>query len=305
MKLTDVAFAEGLQRVAAHLENALLFYESDHIEQALIQASRPMVELMPRLSRDLWQAPEVGTGLNRSVAAIAAGIRSGLGRNRIRSLFVTAERSIDAATSRVVGDGSVDPAFVASVVVALLRTAADAYRGSAPDSEEGGARFARLDAVSFVRRARRVGVGLDESLDERLESLQTSMSTDIPASPDDVDAAIAAVSGALNAVAGASLSEQPAPAEHLERIGEFLSNIETAYAAGEAFRADKLAARAYLENNLAVHDELITSDPAADEAISSALIDLRLRMRAKAPQEEISQIAERGREALVPLLPAL
>ena len=292
-RLSDVAFAEGLARAEAHLENALLLLESRRVPQALVQASRPMIELMPRLSRDLWDQPEVATELNRAIGAIAAGIRRGTQPPSLRERLNSARSAIIHAVEKVVGPGCEDPAFLPSVVVALLQTASSAYR-------EAGLHV-RFDALAYVRRARSMAARTSEGLGALFDRLQDSIGALDPSDPDDVQRLVDEIATELNASTGALLSLDPAVSDYLDRIEELIADAEAAYAAGEAFRADKLAARAYVENFALVKDELAAADADAGLAVHESLTGLRLGMHAKAPVEEITEVASRGRSALTSL----
>jgi len=296
--LSDIAFAEGLARAEAHLENALLLLESGRVPQALVQASRPVIELMPRLSRDLWNAPEVATEVNRAVAAIAGGIRRGAEPPSLRTALATAEKATARAVASVVGPGHEDPAFNASVVVALVRTAVSAHR------EEGA--FVRFDALAYVRRARALCAGLMTAANQgRLgalfDDLQTRIGAEDASDQEEVESLAGSIADVLHESAGALLAQEPDVADYLDRIEELIADVEAAYGAGEAFRADKLAARAYIENYAVVRDALSAADEGADEAVHEALTGLRLRMRDKATPEEIAEVATRGRSALLSL----
>jgi hypothetical protein len=288
--LADVAFAEGLARVEAHLENALLLRESGRVPQALVQASRPMIELMPRLSRDLWDAPEVATELNRAIGAIAAGIRRGAQPPSLRSALAATGSAVATAIERVVGPGCEDPAFIPSVVVALLHTSATAYR-------ESGLHV-RFDALAYVRRARSLCSVVTKDLDPRFDRLQSTIGALEPADPDDVQELVDDIAAELHTSTGALLSLEPDLSHYLDRIDELIADAEAAYSSGEAFRADKLAARAYVENYALVKDALSAADEMAGRAVHESLTGLRLGMAAKAPPAEIAEVASRGRSAL-------
>jgi hypothetical protein len=291
-RLSDISFAEGLARAEAHLENALLLLEAGRVPQALVQASRPMIELMPRLSRDLWSDPEVATELNRSIGAVAAGIRRGAQPPALRAALEKAGSVIAKAIESVAGPAHGHDAFRTSVAVALLRTAAGAYR-------EAGLHV-RFDAVAYVRRARAMCPD-DITTGETFDELQALVGALEPADPDQIQVLVEAVSVALHESHGALLDQEPALADYLDRIDELIVDAETAYRAGEAFRADKLAARAYVENFAPVMEALGAADERAGRAVHDSLTGLRLRMRAQASPDEIAEVASRGRSALASL----
>ncbi|MGH2754085.1 MAG: hypothetical protein ACRDLB_06585 [Actinomycetota bacterium] len=307
---SDIAFAEALVRVEAHLENALLLLESGRVQQALVQASRPMIEHMPRLSRELWDAPEVGTHLNRAVGAIANGIRTGGQAPRLRAALAAAEDAVVRATETVVGPAHSDPAFVSSVVVAVLRTATEAHRAATGEAASGetasGGRFVRIDAIAYVRRARarcsEIDVtGPDDPLGPLFDDLQRSIGAEETVDPAYIEGLVAQISQVLQEHAGARLGQEPAVADYLDRVAELVAGAATTYGAGDAFRADKLAARAYVENYAVVRDTLHSADGAAESVLEECLRDLRLRMRAEASVEEVADIARRARSALTSL----
>lgn len=303
LRLSDIAFAEGLARVEAHLELATAINAAGNAKLALVQASRPMIELMPRLSRELWAFPEIATEVNQSVGAIASGIRTGSKQVHIHNLADKVRTAAARAVAAVVGEGHLDDAFVSSVVVALLRTAALANRG-ASHSSGSTIRYGRADAVAYVARARKMCAAHwqdedgPEGLDGTFASLQEQLSVQTEADPEVFDATVESIAELLHNNAGALLEQEPGLADFLERISHLLSDAETAYGAGEAFRADKLVAVAYVENYALVSDELTSIDRTASQDIETALTELRLRMRDEAGVAEIARLADRGRSAL-------
>jgi hypothetical protein len=133
------------------------------------------------------------------------------------------------------------------------------------------------------------------------DDLQTRIGAEDGSDPEEVEAVAGSIADILHESAGALLAQEPGLDDYLDRIDQLMADAETAYGAGEAFRADKLAARAYVENYAVVRDALSTADENADRAVHDSLTGLRLRMRAKATPEEIAEVASRGRSALLSL----
>ena len=281
--LADVGFGEALVRVGAHLDGAVAAHRSGDPSGALLHANRSL-ELMPAISAELWRDPRVAAALNQAAAGVASTIRA----RKPATETTSARDSFDAfsaeAVGLVVGPGAVAPAFRGSVVVAVLATAVAAHEAGRME-----------DAAALAGRARALAATLwggavsPEEIERGFERLDRALKAGDPLRKE-----VAAIAEALAARAGAVVDLEPTARDHIERASDLLSQGGEAAAAGDAFRADKLVGRAYVEAYAPVRGSLAAWE---DEAELNELIGTRLR-RALAAGEPIAGPLARARELL-------
>lgn len=293
-------------RVSAHLDNALAAYEAGSIERALVSASRPMVELLPRISRDLWRDDDLGRALNHAAAAVASEIRKRGPSTAVRRARDNYDDLSARAVGTVVGDAAADPAYRASVVVALLRTTAAAYDEALQRSDER-AQAMHEDAAALVGRARALATTLwggaisSEGMEASFDEL-TAVMAGAEASGERVKELAGVIAGILHAERGALVEQDLGPSDHLVAAGRLLRDCVEAYRAGEYFRADKLAARAYVEEYAVAREDLPEADPATLAALDD-LLGRRVRraIAARAPHQDISKLTDEAAALLADL----
>ena len=278
--IADVLFGEALIAVSAHLDSALATYRGGDAAGALVHANRSL-ESMPRISRDLWRYNELATALNQAAAAVSSAIRG----RRPETQVATARDAYDDLSARAVGaavgEAASSPAYRASVVVALLRTAAAASEAGIPD-----------DARALVARARSLagtlwgGAISPEDVDRAFESLS--------ADPGDVRGPVAAIATALHDSFDALVDLEPGPREILDHVAELLEGAAEAVAAGDLFRADKLVGQAYVEGYARARPALQgwTSEAELDDLVGTQI------RRAIAAGEPVDDLIHRARHLL-------
>jgi hypothetical protein len=278
--VSDIAFGEALIRVSAHLDNAVEAYRSKDATTALVHANRSL-ELMPRISRELWRSPDLATALNQAAASVASTIRSRRSATESAAARDSFDRESARAVVSVVGDAA-SPAYRASVVVALLRTCVAA--------REAG--FAE-DAAAIAARARSLAGSLwggairPEAVDVSFEALAGALEeNDTPA----IQEQVATIATYLHQSLGAVLDAEPSPSELRDAVIRLLDGVVDAVAAGETFRADKLAAQAYVEVYKQIKPRLVgwPDEPELDAILGSRI---RLGVAAGEPIEALVEAA--------------
>ncbi|MGH3116864.1 MAG: hypothetical protein ACRDQ2_07065 [Gaiellales bacterium] len=278
--ISDIAFGEALIGVSAHLDNALEMYRRGDAAAALVHANRSL-EQMPRISSELWRFTELATVLNQAVGAVSSAIRARHPVPHVAETLETYDRLSARAVGAVVGEGASSPAYRASVVVALMRTATAAHEAGVGD-----------DARALVLRARSLAAMLwggaisPDEVDRAFERLVSS--------PDDVRSSVAAIATALHDSFGAVLNLEPEPRELLDRVLGLLEGAREAARAGDSFRADKLVGQAYVEVYTPLRETL---QGWTSEAELSELIGTRIR-RALAAGEPVDDLLYRARRLL-------
>ena len=280
----DVLYGEALVRVSAHLDNAVDRCRRGDSETALLHANRSL-QLMPQISRELWRDPQLATAINQAAARVSSAIRA---RKPLADV-VAARDSYDRHSAAAVATAVVaapTPAYRASVVVALLRTAAAAESAGVLD-----------DARAITTRARSLagalwgGAMLPESIERSFESL----ARDIDADPAAFRSHASAIATELHAGLGALVETEPGPREQLDLVARLLRDAAEAARAGDRFRADKLVATAYVEHYAPLRESLVSWQ---DEDKLNKLIGTELR-RALASDEPIEPLVERAGSLLI------
>lgn len=236
--LRDIAFGESLMRVGAHLDNALASYSAREITDAIVHANRSL-ELMPGISSELWRWPDLSTALNQTVAGVLSALRRRDPVSEVTAARAYFEALSTRALSAVVAQEAASPAYRASVVVALLRTAAAAAEaGAHPDAHALVARSRSLTSTLWG------GAISPETLEDAFEALSSAL----PSRREASRAAIGTIADILHDSFGAVLELDEAPRTLLDRAASRLAEAGDAARAGDRFRADKLVARAYVED---------------------------------------------------------
>ena len=273
----DVLYGAALVRVSAHLDNAVECCRIGKAETALLHANRSL-QLMPQISRELWRDAELATAINQAAARVPSAIRARKPLVEVAAARDSYDRHSARAVATVVG-AAPTPAYRASVVVALLRTAAAAEAAGVLD-----------DASAISTRARALvealwgGAMLPESIEQAFQSL----ARDIEADPESFRGHVGAIATELHDSLGALLENEPSPREQLDLVARLVRDAAEAASAGDRFRADKLVATAYVEHYVPLREALATWH---DEDKLNKLIGTELR-RALASGEPIDALVE-------------
>ncbi|HXG39441.1 MAG TPA: hypothetical protein VNJ28_00730, partial [Candidatus Limnocylindrales bacterium] len=227
--------------------------------------------------------------------------------------FEAVARLTEEAEAAVLGDVAASPAYRGSVVAALLGTAAHEY-----EEAVGGGAIRELveyqDAYGFAGEARRLYAAIEAAVraasDEEADEIEEAFGVLAEALPgptppgtlvpvERVEEAAALVGHELEETVGARPLQEADLEAVASEIRHLLDEIVAAYRAGDAERAAELAAEAYLENYEVIEASVIEAAPDVNAELEPLLgAELRRRIGAGAPVEEIERMVARAKELL-------
>lgn len=315
----EISLASSLAQVRGHHRVALELYTADDVEGAAIHAGHPVDELLPALSGEVDEHGGDAAALEASVVAVQDTVADGGSTAPVREAVDDAAAETDAALDALVEEPD-DPAFVGSVVAALLGTAAHEYE------EAVGAEGIELvdeyqDGYAFLLEAQdiydTIRADVESAEPEEAEEIDDAFAIlanafpsvappEDPVAAEDVEAAAALIGHELEEVVGAQLAEESDPEEIVAHIEELLDEIEAAYAAGDTAEASELAAEAYLENYEVIEADVIELAPEINEELEPLLgAELRRQMDEGASEDEINDMIAQAKELLQEALAAI
>jgi hypothetical protein len=319
----DIAFGEALAQIRGHLLVALELYEAGDEEGAMVHAGHPAAEILDSVTSEIEEhEPSAATELEAALEDGFNAIGQGKPAPQVATAFEHGAHMTTVALDAVVGETADDPAYQGSVVAALLATAAHEYEEAVDPKKQSIRLLAEYqDGYGFVSEAARMYETLEdevaeasteeaEEIDEAFEVLAGALPAPEPPAELvevlEVESAADLIGHELEETVGAAPVEESDPAEVVAEIEELLTEIEEAYAAGDADAAAELAAEAYLENYEVIEAGVIELAPEVNDELEPLLgADLRRQIQAGASQEEIETMIARARELLADALDAL
>lgn len=317
----DIQFGSALAQTRGHLVVAQDLYAEGDRDGAAAHAGHPLEETWHLVGHELAEHDDALAGeLEDALEDVAAAVEDRAPATVLDTAVEHVVHLSGGAAEAVVGEAASASAYRGSVIAALLDTAAHEY-----EEAVSGDRVRLLveyqDAYGFVREAASLYedvVGdveaasaeeadeIEEAFDTLNEALPSAAGPRRVVAVADVEAAAELIGHELEETVGAAPLEESDPAEVVEEIEELLSEIEDAYAEGDAEEAAELSAEAYLENYEVIEAEVIELAPEVNDELEPLLgAELRRQIQAGAPQEEIEAMTERARELLRDALDAL
>jgi hypothetical protein len=296
--LADIEFGEMLGRIRAQHRVALELHRAGDVVGALVVATRPIMEILPRASRELWRDRHASARLSKAASAVAYSVRSGASESDVAGAVEEAAGACAGALAARVGTTTASsPAFAGSVVVALLETTAGAY--AAALDRVGQARVAAYrDAYGCAREAEDGYSALVADLEAPGGTRTLIPSLDPPSSLAGIDElrnAVEAMAAHL-APLGAVVDQAPTPADVLRRIDRLLAEAGEAYGGGNAHRAGELVARCYVEHYWTIVPALKAAAPEVAARLEPLVgVELRTRIHDSAPPREIAALVKAAR----------
>ncbi len=277
----EIRIGEAIERSVAHLAAASELYGLGRKPDALLQAARPMTDVLPALETEIRSAGDALSRFFGATAAVGSEIRANAKPRAVRKALKSAD---DAARDLLVGSlGDVaevgEPNFRSSVGVALLDEAVSRYR-RAVDEESLGDYQA---AYGIVDRATEI---IWDSHDGRLTEINDfirGLNALLPSveppenlpSPDAVEKLVAGITAAAIDKLGA-IRVTWTLADSARRLERLLGDIAAAYEKGLGPVAARLAASLFVRSYDPIRREISAADPDA-EARLTALLGFELR----------------------------
>lgn len=316
-----ISFGSALAQIRGHHAVALELYAAGDEKGAAVHAGHPVVEIFHLISHELAEHDEALAGeFEDALEDAVTVVEGGSPDPAVETAFEHVTHLAGLAEDAVVGAEAGDPAYKGSVIAALLGTAAHEYEEAVgPDGirleveYQDGYGFVAESASLYDAIAPDVEAASAEEAEEIEEAFEVLDDAFPGVEPPrrlvdavDVEAAAELIGHELEETVDAEPLEESDPEEVVAEIEELLTEIEEAYAAGDAEGAAELSAEAYLENYEVIEADVIELAPDVNEELEPLLgAELRRQIQAGAPQEDIESMIARARELLDEALEAL
>ena len=320
--LEAISFGESLAQIRGHHRIALELYSAGDQPGALVHAGHPIDEIITSVRSELEEHGGPADDLNQALVDVRTAVQSETDEAEISALIDETAGLTHDAEAALAGEAAGTPAYIGSVIAALLGTAGHEYE----EAVAGGDGQVKLlaeyqDGYAFVLEARAMydeivadveAASAEEAheIEEAFEVLTDAFPSPEPpaqlSDPLDVESAAGLIGHELEETVGATLLEGSDPAEIAEKIEELLDEIVATYEAGDAEAAAELSAEAYLENYEVIEAEVIENAPDINEELEPLLgAELRRQIQDGAPVEDIEAMVERAKVLLADALEAL
>lgn len=299
----EIRIGEVLYRSEAHVDVGIELFAIGRKADALLQAARPMTDLLPALETELRSADDALRGFFSATAAVGAEIRRNARARSLRRGMKEVSETRSALLKAAVGDAAEDPAFRASVAIALLDGVAARYRTAVVDGTLGEYHAAYAIAASATELLRRAGVERTERASRLMPSLRAVLpAIDPPAHltrPDDVDKLVGELGDAIVQELGAARVVWTLT-DALERIDRLLGDVLSSYEQGLGPLSARLAASLFVRSYDPIRHELGAVAPDAAARLTSLLgYELRQAINDSAPVDRVRALATEAHELLV------
>lgn len=296
-----------LYQMKGHLVSSRELWEQGD-PMAGAHAAHPQTELFSLVADDLRAVdPAQETRLLEALKPLPKLVAENTASaDEIKTAYETAFAAIDEAAKTLAGDSLNDPAFVAQVIAEVLEGVAEEYAEAVQDGQVTNLEEYQ-DAYGFLQVARQLFESIAEAtrtanaeeyaeIEEAFEELSAWLPAaaappDPPADPSLVSTATKTVRAELSEVYGFALAE----ASREDTLAFIREQVELAlheYEEGETEEAYELAASAYLDGFEHLEGELLGKDPELVETLEIQFKELRDKIRAGAPIEELRALQQ-------------
>ena len=302
----QIRIGEAIERSLAHLAVACELYGMGRKPDALLQAARPITDILPALETELRSAADALTGFFTATARVGSEIRANAKPRALRRALTRAEESASELQAAAFGEQVAEnDTFRSSVAVALLEGVPDRYRGAVEDENLGDFQA----SYAIVDRATEIIWSVHDGRIESLTELASGLSALLPAaeppdrlpSPDAVETLVAGVVDAAGEHLGAvavrwTVSDSAAQMERL------LADVVDAYDKDLGPLAARLASSLFVRAYDPVRREIAAGHPDAEARLTSLLgFELRRAINDSVPNEQIRTLADEARGLLATL----
>lgn len=299
----EIRIGEVLYRSEAHVRASIELFAIGRKPDALLQAARPITDLLPSLETELRSAEEPFREFFSMTAAVGAEIRRNVRarslRRRMKAITAARGRLVEAA----VGEPAAGGGYRASVAIALLDGVAPRYRRAVTDGDLGEyhAAYAMAEAATGLLH----DAGVERT--ERAARLMPSLHSTFPAieppaqltQPDDVDKLVDELGDAVIQELDA-LRVSWTLKDSLGRIDRLLGDVLVSYEQGLGPLSARLAASLFVRSYDPIRHDLGAVAPDAEARLTSLLgFELRTAINEGAEPERVRALATEAHELLV------
>ncbi|HJR45746.1 MAG TPA: hypothetical protein VJ927_09090 [Actinomycetota bacterium] len=299
----EILLGEALYRTEAHLVACCELYGIGRVPDALLQAARPMTDVLPWLETEARSAGDALQDLYTAAAAIGAQVRGTVPPRRLRRALEPVAAARDRMMEAVVGPGWDRPDYRASVALALLGSASEAYRRGVEGEVLGDYQSAYALVAVAQELLEEAGAGKVARLDEALGAIAVALPAVEPperlARPDDLDRLVGVVvTGAVEEL-GAKEARRTLE-DSLRKVDRLLGDVLNSYERGLGPLAARLAASLFVRSYDPIRRDLSARDPDAEARLTGLLgFELRTAINENAEAARVRELATEAHDLLV------
>ena len=300
----EIRIGEALFRSEAHLSTSCELYGAGRKPDALLQAARPITDVLPWLETEVRSAEGPLKAFYAATSSLGAEIRRNVRpralRRALKEVEATRRQLLNAAVGEVAEQGD----YRASVGVALLEGAAARYRRGIEDESLGDYQTAYALVSAGTGLLHEAGAD-----DEHFAKLFASVDAVFPAvdppekltRPDDVDRLVAEIAAVAEEVLGAQRLQWTLQ-DALGKVDRLVGDVVGSYESGLGPLSARLASSLFVRSYDPIRRELAAAAPDAEARLTSLLgFELRTAINENAPHDRVRALAQEAHDILVTL----
>jgi hypothetical protein len=297
----EIRLGEALYRSEGHCLACYELYGVGRRTDALLQAARPIADVLPWLETELRSALGGLRAFTVAVAQIGAQARKGAKARAMKRALRDVSNARAALLDEVIGSAALDRSYTASVGIALLHsvraTYADALRSESLSDYQSAYGTARVAIDLLVGSA----LGMDAERDlTLLDSAFPSVDPPLGLSREEtVDGAIERLTQ-IASTEGDIISATGDLADSLRKVERLLTDVMLSYERGVPALSARLAASLFVRTFDPIREELSAEDPVRAQQLTELLgVDIRRAINDGASQEKVKALIDRARSVLL------
>jgi hypothetical protein len=298
----EVRLGHALYRSKGHCLAACELHAGGRRSDALLQAARPMTDVLPWLETEARSVGAELVGFFKAVARMGSEVRRGARTGELRRSFALVQGSVDEVL-----DASLDPrasrsAYDVAVALELLEVAQASFADGVTEGNLDGYHSAYATAREALSLLTGAGVDGIERIAEPMSILRAAFpSIDPPelvVRPETLEDAVRAMTPILRTAfdlpsVGGGVDSA------LGRIERLLDDAVAAHENGVPALAARLAASLYIRSYQPIRDEVSARDAALEERLSELLgVEVRLAINRGAPAGELKGLRREAKRLL-------
>jgi hypothetical protein len=302
----EIRFGEAIYRCVAHARACSNLYAHGRKADSLLHAARPITDVLPWLETELRAFPQPLSAFTTGISAIGAGVRRNVRPRRLRKVALSLEESADRLVAAIAGDEAESSVYRASVALALLQSAVNAYARAVQTSSLGDYQSARALSWLAAKLLDKAGASESEALRDQLHSLELLLPSLNPpkqlARPEALTEVVEEIFRTAEADLEAIKPGTTSLEEGLKRVERLLEDVVSSYTAGVPALAARLAASLYLRSFEPIKSRLVGVHSSPADRLAEILgIELRRSINDGVAPEQVVKLGREAKKLLVTL----
>lgn len=303
----EIRIAETVERAIAHLSVACELYGMGRKADALLQAARPITDIVPALETELRSADESLNAFFTATARVGAEIRANAKPRAVRRALKDADKAAVELLASVLGEVVTpsEPRFRSSVGIALLAGAPNRYRNAVEEEDLGDYQA----AFAIAHRASEVIWSAHDGRIEKLNELVSALTALLPAAeppeklprPDAVETLVEGISAVVIEDLGASMVTWTLE-DSVKRMERLVADVVDAYDRDLGPLAARLSSNLFVRVYDPIRHDIAAVEPDIEARLTSLLgFELRRAINDLVPADHIRELTAEAGDLLATL----